>query len=101
MFPLYATHTLDLIFFWEAPSSGRTGFITYFDLQLGVGHALLRDTLEAAGERKGKSIYAETKREYGLLLEAFRNCEWNRETDPLVVRATASKPIIEHEFTKG
>jgi hypothetical protein len=77
------------------------GFIVYSDLQLGVGHALLRKTLEAVLQRKGKSMYAETQREYALLLDALASCEWNRETDPLVVRVTTNKSVVEHDFSKG
>jgi len=54
-----------------------------------------------AVESKGKSIYAETKREHELLLKHFRECEWNRETDPAVVSVCPSRPSVEHDFSKG
>lgn len=101
IFPLYTPHSLDVIVFWRIPSSRQHGFIVSCDLQIGVGHGLLQNIIEQASQTKGKSIYAETKREHELLLQHFSECEWNRETDPLVVSVKAEKPVIDHDFTKG
>jgi hypothetical protein len=101
LFPLYSPHTLDLVLFWKLPSSERRGFITAFDIQIGVGHGLLNEVIERAVESKGKSIYAETKREHEILLQHFRECEWNRETDPVVVSVKSTKPSIDHDFAEG
>jgi hypothetical protein len=101
LFPLFTPHSLDMIVFWRIPSSGRRGFVVLSELQIGAGHGMLQNILEQASESKGKSIYVETKREHELLLQHFRDCEWNRETDPLVVSVKSDKPLVEHDFTKG
>jgi trafficking protein particle complex subunit 8 len=101
LFPLYSPYSLDLVLFWKLPSSDRRGFVTAFDIQLGVGHGLLNEVIEKATENKGKSIYAETKREHELLLQHFRECEWNRETDPVVVAVRPAKPSVDHDFAEG
>lgn len=62
---------------------------------------MLNQVIERAVENKGKSIYAETKREHELLLKHFRECEWNRETDPVVVSVRPSNPSIGHDFSTG
>jgi hypothetical protein len=62
---------------------------------------MLQEVLEKAGQSKAKSIYAETKREHELLLQHFAECEWNRETDPVVLHAKAEKILVNHEFVQG
>ncbi|KIM32672.1 hypothetical protein M408DRAFT_184959 [Serendipita vermifera MAFF 305830] len=101
LFPLYSPYALDLVLFWNLPSSNRHGFIPAFDIQLGVGHGLLNEVIERAVESKGKSMYAETKREHELLLRHFRESEWNRETNPVVVSVVPIQSTIEHDFTRG
>ncbi|KAG8826095.1 hypothetical protein FRC19_009702 [Serendipita sp. 401] len=101
LFPLYGPNSVDIIILWKLPSSARYGLVTFCDMQTGVAHGLLDRVIEQAMERKGKSIYAETKREHELLLQHFKECVWNRETDPLVVSVRPSQPVFEHDFTRG
>ncbi|KAG8829564.1 hypothetical protein FRC17_006390 [Serendipita sp. 399] len=83
--------------FTRSYSSLEAAFIN----TIGVGHGLLDPVIEQAMEKRGKSIYAETQREHELLLQHFKECIWNRETDPLVVTIKPLKPVLEHDFTQG
>lgn len=47
-----------------------------------------------------RSMYAETQREKGAILEAIRNSEWNAEMNPLMV-AFSDGQLIQHDFSKG
>ncbi|PVF97590.1 hypothetical protein CPB86DRAFT_785718 [Serendipita vermifera] len=101
LFPLYTPHSIDVTLFWHLPHSDRQGIVISCDLQVGAGHGMLQEVLERAGHSKAKSIYAETKREHELLLQHFTECEWNRETDPVVVHAKAENILVDHDFAKG
>lgn len=101
LFPLYGPNTLDLVLLWKSPTSSRYGILLKSNIQVGVGHGLLEPVLERVAQSKGKSMYAETMRENELLLQHFRECEWNRETDPLVVVARPFKAVVEHDFATG
>jgi hypothetical protein len=101
LFPLYTPHSIDVSLFWHIPNTDRQGIIVSYDLQVGAGHGILQEVLEKAGQSKAKSIYAETKREHELLLQHFAECEWNRETDPVVLHAKAEKILVNHEFIQG
>ncbi|KAF8575503.1 hypothetical protein K439DRAFT_1419748 [Ramaria rubella] len=101
IFPLRNPQALDIIMFWEIPSEQRRGFVTVPGLLLGACHAPLDEIIQQSETAKvRRTMYAETAREKGEILEAIRASEWNAEMNPIVVRVT-SKPRIEHDFSLG
>ena len=91
---------MDFLVFWEIPSEQRTGFILLSGLNLGAGHAALREAIEKVENAKVKrSMYAETQREKTEILQSIRDSEWNAEMNPLVV--TIQQDIVEHDFSLG
>jgi trafficking protein particle complex subunit 8 len=75
--------------------------VTVSGLLLGACHAPLDEIIQHSETAKVKrTMYAETTREKGEILEAVRASEWNAEMDPTVVRVV-SQPCIEHDFSKG
>lgn len=87
--------------FWEIPSEGRRGFVTAPGLLLGASHAPLEEIIQQSETAKVKrTMYAETTREKGEILEAVRTSEWNAEMDPTDIRVV-SEPRIEHDFSQG
>ena len=101
IFPLYHPSALDIILFWDIPSSGRSGYILASGLLLGASHAPLRDIIQEVEQRKAKrSMFAETQREREEILESIRNSEWNMEMNPLVTTAHC-EDIIGHDFSSG
>ena len=82
-------------------SERRRGYVTVPGLLLGACHAPLDQVIQQSETAKAKrTMYAETTREKGEILEAVRASEWNAEMDPTVVRVV-SEPRIEHDFSQG
>ncbi|KAF8530987.1 ER-golgi trafficking TRAPP I complex 85 kDa subunit-domain-containing protein [Gautieria morchelliformis] len=101
IFPLRIPQALDVIVFWEMPSERRRGYVTVPGLLLGASHAPLDEVIQQSETAKVKrTMYAETTREKGEILEAVRASEWNAEMNPTVVRVV-SQPRIEHDFSQG
>ena len=101
IFPLYNPSVIDIVIFWELPAQRRAGHILLQGPTLGVGHAALKEIIEAAETMKVKrSMYAETQRERQAILEAVKKCEWNRETDPISVLVQDGS-IVDHDFRQG
>ncbi|KAI0721227.1 ER-golgi trafficking TRAPP I complex 85 kDa subunit-domain-containing protein [Cerioporus squamosus] len=101
IFPLYNPATVDVVIFWELPAQKRAGHILLQGPTLGAGHAALKELIETAETMKVKrNMYAETERERQAILEAVRNCEWNRETDPIAVFMQDGS-VVEHDFRQG
>ena len=101
VFPLRNPQGLDIIVFWEILSEGRRGFVIVRSLLLGAVHAPLDEFIQRSETAKVKrTMYAETTREKGAILEAVRASEWNADMDPIVVRVV-SEPCVEHDFSQG
>ena len=101
IFPLYNPSNVDIVVFWELPAQKRAGHILLQGPTLGAHHAGLREIIDAAENMKVKrSMYADTQREREAIVHAAKNCEWNRETDPvwLFVRDGS---VVEHDFRQG
>lgn len=98
IFPLYHPHSLDVLLFWDLPSSGRSGHVLVSGVIVGAEHGALNAVIQEAQEMKLKrSIYAETQRERSSILEAIRASQWNAEVNP--VSLTIIEPgIINHIF---
>ncbi|EEB97395.1 hypothetical protein MPER_03296 [Moniliophthora perniciosa FA553] len=79
----------------------RSGSHLVSDLNVGAGHAALREILEEAENTKGtRSMYNETQQERMEIFQAIRESEWNAEMNPLVVRFDAAD-VIKHDFSQG
>lgn len=101
IFPLYNPSNVDVVVFWELPAQKRAGHILLQGPTLGAHHAGLREIINAAENMKVKrSMYAETHREREAILHAVKNCEWNVETDPLLV-FVKDGTVVEHDFRQG
>ncbi|KAI0697133.1 ER-golgi trafficking TRAPP I complex 85 kDa subunit-domain-containing protein [Cytidiella melzeri] len=101
IFPLYEPNSVDIVFFWDIPSQGRSGHLLVSGLALGAKHAFLRELIEEAENAKVKrSMYAETERERVEVLGAVRNSEWNAEMDPLIISVQDGLKV-EHDFKQG
>uniref|UniRef100_A0A0W0FGI2 Uncharacterized protein n=1 Tax=Moniliophthora roreri TaxID=221103 RepID=A0A0W0FGI2_MONRR len=101
IFPLYNPASLDILISWTIPSEGRSGSHLVSDLDVGAGHAALREILEEAENTKGtRSMYSETQQERMEIFQAIRGSEWNAEMNPLVVQFDAAD-IIKHDFSQG
>lgn len=97
VFPLYHPAAVDVLVHWALPAQARAGFVLAAGVELGAGHAALRDALaRAAGAPVGRSMYAETARERAEVLEGVRGSVWNREMDPVVV--TVADGEAERDF---
>lgn len=97
---------------WSIPSSGstndqsRVGLISLADagdlLTLGARDGALKNVLKKAeGEKKGRTMYAETKREREMLLEAISNCRWNEERSPISLSSSGPVGGVVHDFGNG
>ncbi|KAM5531871.1 hypothetical protein V8D89_014425 [Ganoderma adspersum] len=101
IFPLYNPSNVDIVVFWELPAQKRAGHILLQGPTLGAHHAGLREIIDAAENMKVKrSMYAETQREREAILHAVKNCEWNVETDPMLV-LVKDGTVVEHDFRQG
>jgi len=101
IFPIQNPQGLVIIVFWEIPSEGRQGFVIVPSLLLVAVHAPLDEIIQRSETAKVKqTMYAETTREKGAILEAVRACEWNVDMDPIVMWVV-SEPHIEHDFSQG
>ncbi|KAF9229138.1 hypothetical protein BS17DRAFT_742850 [Gyrodon lividus] len=100
IFPLFNPLSVDFLVFWEIPSEQQTGFTLSSALNLGAGHAALREVLEMIEGAKGnRSMYAETRREKMEVLKSIRGSEWNVDMNPVVV--TIQEGVVEHDFSRG
>ncbi|KIK93997.1 hypothetical protein PAXRUDRAFT_480682 [Paxillus rubicundulus Ve08.2h10] len=100
IFPLFNPTSVDFLVFWEVPSEQQTGFTLLSALNLGAGHAALREVLETIeGAKVNRSMYAETQREKMEVFYSIRDSEWNHEMNPVVV--TIQERVIEHDFSRG
>jgi hypothetical protein len=100
IFPLYHPHSLDILLFWDIPSSGRSGHVLISGAIVGAEHGALHDVIREAQEMKVKrSIYAETQMEKSSTLEAIRTSEWNAEMNPVSL-TTIEPGIINHDFSE-
>ena len=101
VFPLFNPSAIDVLVFWDIPSSNRSGFILVTGPSLGASHAPLMDTIQDLEHRKvTRSMFAETLREREEILRSIQDSEWNREVNPLIAQVT-SETRLEHDFTKG
>lgn len=79
----------------------RSGHVTIHGLTLGATHGPLQSIIEEVENSKVKrSMYAETVRENKEMLEAIRECEWNREMNPLDVVVKSTDGVV-HDFASG
>jgi len=100
IFPLYHPHSLDILIFWEIPSSERSGHVLISGVNVGAEHGALNAVIQEARELKVKrSIYAETDRERSSILEAIRASEWNAEMNPVSL-TTIEPGVINHDFSE-
>lgn len=101
IFPLFNPSALDLLVFWEIPSSNRTGFILVPGLLLGASHAPMMEAIQELEQKKViRSMFAETLREREEILQYVQYSEWNREVNPLIARIS-SKTRVLHDFSHG
>ncbi|TBU62053.1 ER-golgi trafficking TRAPP I complex 85 kDa subunit-domain-containing protein [Dichomitus squalens] len=101
IFPLYNPSNVDVVVFWELPSQRRAGHILLQGPTLGAQHAVLREIVDAAENMKVKrSMYSETQREREAIVQAVKNSDWNRETDPMLV-FVKDGTVVEHDFRQG
>lgn len=100
IFPLYHPHSLDVLLFWDIPSSDRSGHILISGAIVGAEHGALHNILREVQQMKVKrSIYAETQMEKSSILEAIRTSEWNAETNPVSL-TTIEPGVIHHDFSE-
>ncbi|KAF9517934.1 hypothetical protein BS47DRAFT_419311 [Hydnum rufescens UP504] len=94
-------HDVDLILLWEIPSEHRFGLCAITDLIVGPRHGALQNLLaEARHDGGGRTMYAETNRERGTLLESIRTCDWNVDDDPIAVHVEGPRRVT-HDFGNG
>jgi len=87
LFPVHDPNSIDLIVFWEIPSSSRSGHCYIPGTTLGARHAEMQDIIHEAEVSKVKrSMYAETERERQEIMDAIRGSEWNSEMNPLQLK---------------
>jgi hypothetical protein len=100
IFPLYHPHSLDVLIFWDIPSSGRSGLVLISGANVGAGHGALNAVIREVQELKVKrSMFAETDREKSNVLEAIRASEWNAEMNPVSL-TTIEPGVIHHDFSE-
>ena len=100
IFPLYHPHALDVLIFWDIPSSERSGHVLISGVNVGAEHGALNDIIQETQELKVKrSMYAETDIERSSVLEAIRACEWNAEMNPISL-TTIEPDVINHDFSE-
>ena len=100
IFPLYHPRSLDVLIFWDIPSSERSGHVLISGVNVGAEHGALNAVIQEAQELKVKrSIYAETQREKSSVLEAIRTSEWNAEMNPVSL-ITIEPGVIDHDFSE-
>lgn len=104
---------MDIAVSWSIPAfsgssndQSRTGLISLADagdlLALGARDGALKNVLKMAeGGKKSRIMYAETKREQELLLEAIRNCRWNEERCPISLSSNGPADAVVHDFGNG
>jgi hypothetical protein len=91
---------LDVLLFWDIPSSERSGHVLISGVNVGAEHGILNATIQEAQELKVKrSMYAETDRERSSILEAIRASEWNAEMNPVSL-ITIEPGVINHDFSE-
>ncbi|KAI1793952.1 ER-golgi trafficking TRAPP I complex 85 kDa subunit-domain-containing protein [Ganoderma leucocontextum] len=101
IFPLYNPSNVDIVVFWELPAQKRAGHILLQGPTLGAHHAGLLEIIHVAEKMKVKrSMFAETQREREAILHSVKNCEWNMETDPMLV-LVKDGTVVEHNFRQG
>jgi trafficking protein particle complex subunit 8 len=100
IFPLYHPHSLDVLIFWDIPSSERSGHVLISGVNVGAEHGALNAVIQEARELKvNRSMYAETDRERSSILEAIRASEWNAEMNPVSL-TTIEPGVIDHDFSE-
>lgn len=100
IFPLYHPHSLDVLIFWDIPSSGKSGHVLVSGAIVGAGHGALNAVIQEVQELKVKrSMFAETEREKSSVLEAIRASEWNAEMNPVSL-TTIEPGVIHHDFSE-
>ena len=100
IFPLYHPHSLDVLIFWDIPSSERSGHVLISRVNVGAEHGALNTIIQETQELKVKrSMYAETDREKSSILEAIRASEWNAEMNPVSL-TTIEPGVINHNFSE-
>ena len=100
IFPLYHPHSLDVLIFWDIPSSERSGHVLISGVNVGAEHGALNAIIQETQELKVKrSMYAETDREKLSILEAIRASEWNAEMNPVSL-TTIEPGVINHDFSE-
>ncbi|PBK77412.1 hypothetical protein ARMSODRAFT_280722 [Armillaria solidipes] len=101
IFPLYHPNSVDVVVFWEIPAQHRSGHVLLAGINVGAGHAALRDIVNLAENAKAtRNMYAETQREKMKMLQTVRDSEWNSEMDPIVLTAQTTE-TLDHDFTNG
>jgi hypothetical protein len=100
IFPLYHPRSLDVLLFWDIPSSDRSGHVLVSGAIVGAEHGALHNVIrEVQGMKVKRSIYAETEMERSSILEAIRTSEWNAEMNPVLL--TIIEPgVIHHDFSE-
>ena len=100
IFPLYHPRSLDVLIFWDIPSSERSGHVLISGTNIGAEHGALNGIIQEVQELKVKrSIYAETEREKSSILEAVRTSEWNAEMNPVSL-IMIEPGVINHDFSE-
>jgi hypothetical protein len=100
IFPLYHPHSLDVLIFWDIPSSERSGHVLVSGVNVGAEHGALNAIIQETQELKVKrSMYAETDIERLSILESIRTSEWNAEMNPVSL-TTIEPGVINHDFSE-
>lgn len=100
IFPLYHPHSLDVLIFWDIPSSERSGHLLISGVNVGAEHGALNAIIQETQELKVKrSMYAETDIERLSILESIRASEWNAEMNPVLL-TTIEPDVISHDFSE-
>ena len=100
IFPLYHPHSLDVLIFWDIPSSEKSGHLLISGVNVGAEHGALNAIIQETQELKVKrSMYAETDIERLSILESIRASEWNAEMNPVLL-TTVEPDVISHDFSE-
>ena len=100
IFPLYHPRSLDVLIFWDIPSTERSGHVLISGVNVGAEHGALNALIQEIQELKVKrSMYAETEIERSNILKAIRASEWNAEMNPVSL-TTIEPGVINHDFSE-
>ncbi|KAK4054931.1 hypothetical protein OIV83_000855 [Microbotryomycetes sp. JL201] len=99
LFPLFSPFALDLLVFWQIPSTQQQGYHHLTGIPLGAASNELRSVL-ATAETKAGGLYAESQRERTLLLSGLAKSEFGRDDNPAKIW-TEVNDVLSHDFEQG